>query len=75
MAKVKVRIAVAVDVNGNWASTGWGKNKGNYSKKRDDEMMEFALETLEPGEAQYFIEAELDIPTIKTISATVSKQN
>jgi hypothetical protein len=62
--KKKVRIAVAIDHAGNWSCSGWG---GPGVDIKDNEMMSFCIETLENGENQYFIEAELDIPETKTI--------
>lgn len=62
--KKKVRIAVAIDHTGAWSCSGWG---GAGRDIKDSEMMSFAIETLENGESQYFIEAELDVPEIKTI--------
>lgn len=65
MSKQKIRIAVAIDPTGAWACAGWGRD-GKVIK--DNEMMSFAIESLETGENQYFIEAELDIPEVKIIS-------
>jgi hypothetical protein len=62
--KKKVRIAIAIDHTGAWSCSGWG---GAGRDPKESDMMSFAIETLENGEKQYFIEAELDIPEIKTI--------
>lgn len=62
--KKKIRIAVAIDHTGSWNCSGWG---GAGREPKESEMMSLAIETLENGESQYFIEAELDIPEIKTI--------
>ena len=65
MDKVKVRIAVAVDAKGNWNACGW-KNA-----RSDEEKMELCVEVLDDGEARYWLEAELPIPTVPTVQATV----
>jgi len=62
--KKKVRIAVAIDLEGNWASCGFG---GQDRDVTDSEIMSLAIDQLGNGENQYFIEVELDIPEIKTI--------
>lgn len=64
MATVRVRIAVAVDVQGDWNSCGW---KGGDDK----EAMKICCETLEAGEARYWLEADLPIPEHATIHADV----
>jgi len=66
MAKVKVRVAVAVDHTGDWNSCG-SKNM------KDKEAMSIASETVEEGEARYFLEAELDIPEHAVVQAKVEK--
>ena len=63
--KTKVRIAVAVDPNGDWNSAGWKTTS-------DREKMELATEPLEPGEARYWLEADLDVPEIRTATPTVT---
>jgi len=65
MATVKVRIAVAVDPDGDWNSCGWktGTNK---------DAMSICVDTLGSGEARYWLEAELPIPEIATIRAAVT---
>ena len=67
MKKVRVKIAVAVDHTGNWSAVGW---KG----LEDNEAFSYAIESLEPGEARNWIEAELSIPEIKTITEVTIKQ-
>lgn len=57
MAKVKVRIAVAVDVKGQWNSCGWS------GARSDADKMELCVETLEDGESRYWLEAELALPS------------
>lgn len=52
---VRVRIAVAVDAKGNWSSAGW-------SGSTDESLMDCACETVNEGEARYWIEADLELP-------------
>ena len=66
MSKVKVRVAVVVDHLGDWNTCG-SKNMS------DKDAMSIASETVEEGEARYFIEAELDIPEQNTVQAAVEK--
>lgn len=64
--KVKVRIAVAVDPDGDWDATGW-------SAATDDSAMGIARDSVGSGEACYWLEAELEIPEAKTVQANVEK--
>lgn len=59
---VKVRIAVAVDDCGNYVaySDGW--------KKSWEDCMELMLDDLNPGEARYWVEAELPLPDANIIA-------
>lgn len=66
MATVKVRIAVAVCPKGKWMAAGG-------SEATDLMAMGSCLDFVEPGEARYFIEANLDIPEVKTVQGTVMK--
>lgn len=66
MKTVKVRIAVAVDPEGNWSSAGW-------SNGRDGDKMGIACETVGTGEARYWLEAELAIPDSSIVQATVTE--
>lgn len=66
MATVKVRIAVAVDAKGNWNACGFS------GARSDAEKMDLCIETLDNGEARYWLEAELVIPEIPTVQADVS---
>ena len=59
MKTVRVRIAVAVDPNGEWNASGWN----SLTDKYDDVAMGIALEGVGEGEARYWIEAELPLPT------------
>ena len=67
MEKLKVKIAVAIDKNGRWSSAGWGSK---VDIKSVDDLMGYAIETLENGEKQYVIEVELEIPTQDVIVAS-----
>jgi len=53
--KVKVRIACAIDHKGGWSACG-------YSGGDDDTLMGSCIDTLEPGERRYWIEAEIERP-------------
>lgn len=67
MAKVKVRIALAIDSNGKWMAVGW-KHATN------DEMMDNAIDGMDSGERRYFIEAEVEAPEPPTVvQGTVSE--
>lgn len=66
MGKVKVRVAVAVDPTGNWNASG-------CKALPNEETMQLAVEPLWDGEARYWLEAELDIPEVKTLTANVTK--
>lgn len=63
---VKVRIAVAVDPTGRWAAHGWVDAEDGF-------MMDLAVDSVEAGEARYFVEAELEAPEAQTIEAEVEK--
>lgn len=68
---VKVRIAVAVDEEGQWRCAGWMADPDD--KNAFDDMMEIATEDLLPGEECYWLEAVLPLPNVKTIFATVTR--
>jgi hypothetical protein len=61
---VRVRIAVAVDLDGVWQAE-------SASWRSDDEAMEGAAEGMEHGSARYWLTAELPIPTVSEVSADV----
>jgi hypothetical protein len=67
MAKVKVRIAVAVGPNGEWNAMGWSSGEAS-----DSEKMSLCVEPIDPGEARYWLEAELDVPEEPTVQASVT---
>ena len=71
MKTVKVRIAVTVDLHGDWNAAGWGRT-GN-----SDDMMDMAMEHISEGEAQYWVIAELEIPEeekVKEVKASEIKK-
>lgn len=63
---VKVRVAVCVDREGDWAASGWPVE----TAAAGEEVMRVAGEGLLAGEARYWLEAELPVPdhTTQTIS-------
>ena len=61
---IKVRIAVSVDCKGEWSSSGW-------SSTSSEDFHSYTIDSLEPGENRYWLEAELEVPETKTISAHV----
>ncbi len=66
MKTVKVRIAVAVDKSGKWNASGWGEGMTHA----DEEAMDIAVGDIDEGEARYWVEAELPIPEVETVSAS-----
>lgn len=55
---VKCRIALAVDPSGLWAATG------DCGIKDDSwEAHDYILDSLEPGEARYWVEVEVPVPS------------
>lgn len=62
---VKVRIAVAVDPDGDWNACGW-------SSATDKTARDLATETVGEGEAVYWLEAELPVPATQVVQATVT---
>lgn len=68
--KIKVRIALAVDGSGKWNACGFG---GPESTTQDLEKMDLAVEGVDDGEARYWLEAEVDLPSGATsVDAVVS---
>ena len=61
--KTKVRVALAIDATGAWNACGWG---GPESTAQDSEKMGIAVDGVKDGEARYWIEAEVDLPTDAT---------
>ncbi len=71
MSKTKrVRIAVAIDADGNWNSFGYG---GKTAKQSDTYLVRMALECLESAgpKAVHFIEADLPLPASVTVEGKV----
>jgi len=66
MKTVRVHIAVAVDPKGNWAASGW-------KKQRAGECMALAVEGLESGESHFYLHADLPIPEVKDVQAEVEQ--
>lgn len=60
MNEVRVRIALAIDHNGDWVATG-----GSYYEG-DPEFGDI-IDTLEPGEKRYFIDATVLKPEFPVI--------
>ncbi|MEM9354620.1 MAG: hypothetical protein AAGB04_00270 [Pseudomonadota bacterium] len=59
-SKIKVRIAVAINQEGDWSSCGW-------ESANDEDMRSIAIENLDSlAEQIYWIEAELECPADKT---------
>lgn len=67
---VRVRIAVAVIPNGEWACAGWSTSHSAASYAND--AFGRAVDSLESGEARYWIEADIPIPETQTIAGTVT---
>ena len=64
----KVRIAVAVDADGEWNAVGEG-NVLTGSTMSDYDLMRDSSEPLELGERYYFVEVDIEPPVIETINA------
>lgn len=70
MTTKKVRIALAIDKDGDWNASGWGRD-GKITA--DADMMSSAVEMVADGENQFWIEAEVEIPEPKTLQGVVTK--
>lgn len=66
MKTVKVKIAVAVDPDGDWNANGWS------SADDDIMMMDLVVDTLKDGEARYWVEAELPVPETQSVQGQVT---
>lgn len=64
MKTVKVRIAVAVDPTGYWTAFG-------DKSMSDKAMMDITIDSVELGEARYFLIAELALPETKEVQAKI----
>jgi len=65
---VEVRIAVAVDSEGNWHASGWSGDTGAPVGR---EAMEIAASEVRPG-GTYWIEARLPIPETRKVQGRLS---
>lgn len=70
MKKTKVRIALAVDSQGDWNACGWSRDG---KPTLDDDMMTAAVEMVSDGENQYWVEVEVEIPEPKTVQGKATK--
>jgi len=66
MATVRVRVAVAVDPEGGWYAIG-----GNYLTPQ--EALCLSSDKCEYGEQHYWLEAELEVPSVETVKAEVKR--
>jgi hypothetical protein len=66
----RVRIAVAVDPNGTWKGYGWSKNDGTADEEC---MFDSQADGMMPGERWYWITADLPIPELQEVEATVEE--
>lgn len=69
MKTVKCKIYLAVDKDGDWQALGHPKVKS------DDEGFATCSDTLEFGEAHYFVEVEVPIPEPQTVTGKVTKED
>ena len=65
---MKIKIAVAVDKDGNWSARGWGKHNGSSS---EEDAMDICVDS--DTIARYWVEAEIEIPVEVHIGGIVSK--
>ena len=65
---MKIRIAVAVTLDGEWNACGWGRPGMEIPDKR---KMDLAVEGVAGSEARYWVEAEVEIPHVKTVKGVV----
>lgn len=64
---VRVRIAVAVDETGDWASSGWRLSTRNKPESQYDDMQGIALDGVNGKVIGYhWIEADIPIPQTMT---------
>lgn len=70
--KVRVRIAVLVGADGSWVSQGWPCPLQRPRTRHDSDMMATCFEQSESpgGTLEYFVEAELEVPEVKTVEGT-----
>jgi hypothetical protein len=67
---MKIRLAVAVQENGNWQCAGW-------RDATDQQMRQTALDCLDPcdHEVVHYIEVDVPMPFSQTFEGTVVPQN
>ncbi len=70
MKTVKVRVAVAVDPSGKWSAAGWSREDGTPD---EGAAMDVVLESVDEGEARYWIEAELPLPGTVTFKGEIKR--
>lgn len=64
--RVRVRIAVAVDENGDWSSAGWGA-KNKRPTPNDDDLADIALDNvLGRNKCIHWVEAYIPLPVQPT---------
>ena len=70
---VKLRIAAAVDSEGEWAATGWSSDLRSY----DDDAMGVVSDSLGDDPKYYWLEIELPIPevVVETVQPVVISVN
>lgn len=61
---VRVKVAVAVDKNGKWVASG-------HANTPDEMNMASCIDFVDPGEAHYWLTADLPIPEEMTVEAEV----
>jgi len=71
--KVKVRIAVAIDSDGDWGASGWGTKDVEQTISQQHSMIDVANMSIGEGEAVYWVTAELDIPEEKELKEVEGK--
>lgn len=62
---MKIRIAVAVDPTGAWCAYGNGGSG-------DEAQMDVCVDAVQPGEARYWIEADVQVPMPAEIAGDAS---
>lgn len=62
---MKIRIAIAVDSIGAWCAYGNGGSG-------DDAMMDVCVNAVQPGEARYWVEADVQVPMPTEIEGAVA---
>lgn len=63
--EMTVRIAVCVDGRGAWAASGWGYDGKSFPK----ETMDTAVDGVGDGEARFWVEVTLPMPSVPVLKA------